>query len=96
YIRANKEERLEIFNNVQDAYDIRSKYLHGGEPNNKMKKKEFQVNLSIYIDNLLRRVLTKVILEDSAIFLPAPNHATPDEKGEKSKAFDKFLKELIF
>jgi len=68
YIGDSTEDRITSFKLVKDAYNVRSKYFHG----QKLDKKEYNASkledISVKTDNLLRRVLTNVIMVDSAIF----------------------------
>lgn len=68
YIGDDKEEVKMIFDQVKRAYDIRSKFLHGQFFPKKTTKLNFK-DESKSMDNILRRVLKKVILSDSDIFL---------------------------
>jgi hypothetical protein len=88
YVGVDKEDRKYIQSNISDAYDIRSKYLHGGElKRNKLKNAEYQISLAIKIDEILRKVIRKAIAQDSDTFAP---------KEKESEKFDLFLKDLIF
>lgn len=87
YIGIDNEDRKYIQSNISDAYDIRSKYLHGGEPKKRLINKESQMDLAIKIDDILRRVLNKAITKDSSVFLI---------DNTKIEDFNAFLKDLIF
>lgn len=69
YIGTNKAERIEIFKLIKEAYTIRSKYFHGQELPTKYKSAEVLRTLSLNIDILTRKVLLKVITQDSQVFL---------------------------
>ena len=69
YLTNDKFERMEIFKAVHDGYDCRSRFLHGDVFKPRYLKTENTKPLSIQIDNIARRVLTKVIMEDSDKFL---------------------------
>lgn len=69
YIGKEKDERIDIFKTVKDAYEIRSRFLHGQKLNPKKSKPDYLNPLSIKVDELIRKTLTKIIMEDSNIFL---------------------------
>jgi len=68
YMGKDPEDRRRIFKDIGDAYNIRSRYLHGQAFDKKAKKTDL-IELSKKMDSLLRLVLTKIILEDSDKFL---------------------------
>lgn len=69
YVTSDKKERVDIFDKIRSAYDIRSKYFHGGKiKKNQVKLESMQLE-SQYIDELARKVFTKIITEDSDIFM---------------------------
>lgn len=66
FLSNEKIERLEIYNLVKKAYNIRSRFIHGE------RSQEDQSRLFIIvekIDNLTRRILNKIILEEKETFL---------------------------
>ncbi|CAN5637474.1 hypothetical protein BH09BAC4_BH09BAC4_44170 [soil metagenome] len=67
YIGQSQAESLSIFQEFKKYYNIRSKYIHGEKGTNASEADLIQ--LSVTLDNLVRSVLTKVIMEDSKIFL---------------------------
>lgn len=67
YIGETPQERFEYFRSVKDAYNIRSKFIHGDVFGSSSLKTVD--DLSPKIDILARKLLLKVILTDSAIFL---------------------------
>ncbi len=69
YMSDNKKGRLEIYKKIKDAYGLRSKYIHGQSLKKKNFTRDKMLVVSQEIDELLRGVLIKVILEDSHIFL---------------------------
>ena len=83
YIATGMEERLSIYNTIQDAYMIRSKYVHGSATNEELRGRKYRLNLLTKIDGYARVALTKAIMDDSEIFID----------GNK---LGKFLKEIIF
>ncbi len=68
YIGSDMSEVKTIFDQVKRVYEIRSRYLHGQAFEKKSKKLDFKEE-SKNMDDILRRVLKKVILFDSNIFL---------------------------
>jgi hypothetical protein len=94
YIGKDRSDRVFISDAIVDAYEIRSKYLHGGEPKPKKKSKNVLIELSKHIDAIVRKALTKVILEDSDKFLT--DKFTGEEKDRREKEFEKFLKDLTY
>src|SRR3989339_521844 len=73
YLGNNNAEKEEIFKLVKNAYAIRSKYIHGQRLDKKLQSVEKQIDLSVEIDSLTRRLLRKIILEDSSIFTQNEN-----------------------
>lgn len=85
YISDDKEERKDIFKTISEAYNIRSKFLHGQVFDSKANiTEENLTKISTKIDGLLRRVLKKIITTDLDNF-----------KAQKHDR-DKFLNQLIF
>jgi hypothetical protein len=82
YIGIDKDEKRLIFKTIKEAYDIRSRFLHGQEFNPQKITMNYLKSLSAKIDQIVRKILTKIILEDSNNFLQS-DHAT-------------FLNSLIF
>lgn len=58
-----QEERLKIYKNVQQAYDIRSAVVHGDGIPNKFLKNDFELLFSTAksIDEILRKSITKIL-----------------------------------
>jgi hypothetical protein len=81
YIGKNKEERIQIFKTVKDSYDIRSKFVHGQKTT---KSADVICRLSTEVDEIIRKVLIKVISKDHEIFLK-------DDKDRRG-----YLNQLIF
>jgi hypothetical protein len=73
YIGGNLDERLNIYEQVKKTYDIRSSFFHGQTIGKKQDVREKLEQTSIEIDGLLRRILTKVIFDDSDTFLNDEN-----------------------
>ena len=61
YLGGTREEKLKVFDSVKQAYDIRSKILHGSTLSNKHDKLETQILISRSIDDVARKVLSKAI-----------------------------------
>jgi hypothetical protein len=81
YVSNDKAERLEIFKTVKEAYDIRSRFLHGQRLSSSKSKPSYLQEVSNNVDEITRKVLNKIIMQDSALFLQANSQ---------------FLSELIF
>lgn len=69
YLGGKSEAKFTTFRKVKEAYDIRSKFFHGQELAKKKDTRENLVSVSVEIDNILRKVLTKVLFKDSELFL---------------------------
>ena len=69
YIGTDSEDRERISKFIKKSYDIRSRFFHGDELNNSHKTIAKLKILSVDLDNLLRLILTKVIINDSEFFL---------------------------
>ncbi len=69
YLGGDYETKFINFQKVKEAYDIRSKFFHGQELAKKKDTRENLASVSVEIDNILRKVLTKVLFEDSELFL---------------------------
>ena len=88
YLGGTRDEKINTYNIIGEAYDLRSKFLHGDKLSEKKNKtgnhnnKETQIEISKNIDDIVRKILTKVIMEDSDKFIPEDINA--------------FYKELIF
>ena len=81
FVGENKADRITIFKVIKGAYDVRSKFVHG----QKIKQQPDPLrNISIKVDDITRRVLTKIILSEHVIFL------------EKDEHLAKYLNEIIF
>ncbi len=81
YIGEDMTEKKLIFEQVKRVYEIRSRYLHGQPFEKKSLKLDFAVE-SKNMDGILRRVLTKVILYDYAVFI--------------GKSIEEYLNNLVF
>lgn len=68
YLKTSKEETYNNFRIIKSGYDFRSKFLHG--QNFKKKKDTYEVlsEISTNIDELIRRILKKAILNDFDLF----------------------------
>jgi len=73
YLGESSAEKLEIYKLVKAAYGIRSAFVHGGT--NKMSPDQL-CELSKKTDDIIRRVLTKVITKDHVQFLKSNNAMT--------------------
>ena len=90
YLSDDKEIRRKIFDIIKIGYNIRSRYLHGSVIDKKERGKDFQGLISKELDNLIRCVLVRIIMQDSEKFLG------PLDKDDKEKFIGPFLKNLIF
>lgn len=66
YLGGDYVKKKSTFSLIKKAYDVRSKYLHGQVL---VKPNELLANIAYDIDNLTRELFTKIILEDSEVFL---------------------------
>lgn len=74
YIGGDSSIKRANYSLVKDSYNLRSNYIHGGELDDKVIKKYNGIeNICSSIDSLTRKILTKVILEDSDKFLMQKN-----------------------
>ncbi len=74
YIGETPEERKHIFDAICKGYDFRSKLFHGSElDDEKTLNPENITPLAVNLDNYLRRILVKVISDDSQIFNDFPS-----------------------
>jgi hypothetical protein len=69
YVGKDKAERIEIFKTVKSAYDVRSRFLHGQKLSSNKSKPDYLKPLSVRVDEIIRTVLTKIVMEDSDKFL---------------------------
>ncbi|MDR3680189.1 MAG: HEPN domain-containing protein [Flavipsychrobacter sp.] len=69
YIGKNAADRYAIFKIVKDAYNLRSRYLHGDEISNRHTSTEYLKELSYKVDELARNIFYKIIMKDSETFL---------------------------
>lgn len=83
YLGNSKEGRVEIFKTIKECYDLRSKFFHGSDLGKSHNTFESQKELANKIDDICRRVLLKVIQDDSSIFL--------ETKPNLQKYFDSLL-----
>ncbi|HDR6318326.1 TPA: hypothetical protein QCU53_005180 [Bacillus thuringiensis] len=58
-IGGSKEDKLVIHDNLREAYNIRSKYVHGDKVSDKIAKRLEEVSENI--DSILRSLLIKII-----------------------------------
>ncbi|HTE25410.1 hypothetical protein [Flavitalea sp.] len=88
YLGDNVTERTSIYDLLKSTYNLRSRYLHGQTLDTKKSKKYDTLDklrkLSTDIDSLTRRLMTKVIMQDSEIFL------------QEDDKLNKHFKDLIF
>lgn len=86
YIGETAEDCKAIFDNIYNSYNIRSRFIHG-QPFK--SNKEIELNklkaIAKSLDDLLRHVFRKILIDDSKIFTEYSN----DER-------DRYLNSLIF
>ena len=75
YLGGSKDEKIYNYNIIKEAYDIRSRILHGDKLSTKSKfgntsTKDVQIEICKKLDNLTRIVLSKIIMHDYELFLP--------------------------
>ena len=68
YSSSEREDRVDIFKLIKEAYSVRSRFFHGKESDEKTTLLKLNEMLK-RLDSLTRHILTKVILEDSETFL---------------------------
>lgn len=73
YIGGNAVEKFENYKLMKTAYGIRSKFVHGQKLDRSIKSIDDLINISTKIDNLTRKLLTKIVLVDSSVFLQNDN-----------------------
>ena len=78
-----KENKSQIFKTIQNAYRVRSKYVHGDVMPSVYKNIDALRLLCLQIDHITRQIFTKVVMVDS-------------ERFKDQKALEKYLSELIF
>ncbi|WP_343566206.1 hypothetical protein [Sphingobacterium sp.] len=66
YLEKDTTERIAIYKAVKNAYNIRSKFVHGDKPT---RTHEQLCIIATEVDIIIRRVLKKIILNDHIIFL---------------------------
>jgi hypothetical protein len=96
YLGETNAERREIYDVVNSSYRIRSKYVHGSNPNTTKNSLEHQHSerqkLSEKIDDVLRKIFIKILKKDSDLFIrPVEKSKSVSEK----ETFSYFLKSLV-
>lgn len=84
YLESEPNAIKNIYDTIKDAYTIRSKFFHGDTMPRSFRTKEALAGLSVQIDNIARKLMRKVILEDA--------HKFPTSQS----AIEPFLKNIIF
>jgi len=69
YIGGEAKLQKENFDRIKKAYAFRTKFFHGQNLEKSHAPLEIQILISTELDNLLRQVLNKVIMDDCDIFL---------------------------
>ena len=68
YLGSDNEERMNYFKLTKKAYAVRSSYIHGQNLQKKLEIKNLS-DLSNDMDQLIRKLMSKIIMLDSEIFL---------------------------
>lgn len=74
YLTNVLSDRIDIGKIIKDGYTIRSSFMHGldlkkaDQKKNKIYEAKAMQELSVNIDNLLRRILRQILLNDAEIF----------------------------
>lgn len=68
YIGESCKDKSDIIKLINKTYDIRSRYLHGGNISKKYNSREQIIPLAIDLDLILRKIFTKIIKTDSEYF----------------------------
>lgn len=84
YLANEFDERIMIYNKLKEAYDIRSKFIHGDDLNKKNDNASSLKEISCLLDNYARIILNKILNGDYAIF------------SKNNKDLTMFFNELIF
>lgn len=84
YVGGTKDEKMNNYRIIKDAYNLRSRYLHGDELSSQHREQEKLIELSKKVDDLARTILSKVMMEDSEKFM------------QKKEPLRQWLSQLIF
>ncbi len=63
FLRRMQLNRINVFHTIKRAYAIRSKVVHGGKGSSKLSEQLKEVSVSC--DNILRRILVRILEESS-------------------------------
>lgn len=64
YLESDLTKRQEIIKLVNDAYNVRSRYVHGQKLGDEQDNTEFLLEIVRSLDNIVRRVILKAIYND--------------------------------
>ena len=64
YLGNDRADRISIYNDLKAAYGVRSNYFHGQSLKSKYNNIKNLIDLSVKIDDLTRRIMTKIFNED--------------------------------
>lgn len=92
YIATDPENRRAVYSTLKQAYDIRSKYVHGKKISLNNEK---LADLSVKIDDIVRQVLGKIINKDYDIFTRDAETKTIPGKGKVAPQTIEGLKDLF-
>lgn len=76
FLETGHKERIKVFNDVKTAYGIRSKIIHGAGGSQRMR--ETIGNASVSLDEILRRVLLRIVATPSISAVFAQNRTGKD------------------
>lgn len=61
FLGSDYTERLHYFDQIKNAYNVRSTTIHGSNLKGSLKNEENLINISVELDNLLRKAIIKII-----------------------------------
>jgi hypothetical protein len=93
YIEEDEDERIAMYDFIKEVYDIRSTFLHGQKFKSKNIQRDVLEPHSIRLDEVVRAILTLVIMHDSDYFVGTEQGIHKNDVKEKR---DKYLKYLMF
>lgn len=83
YLTDDASERKQIYKDIKEAYDIRSRYVHGSSHEPAKRRLFYRTSLLLKIDSYARQLFKKALSEESEIFLDEKKH-------------QKFVQDIIF
>jgi len=73
YIGGSGDDKYKNFKIMKTAYGIRSKFVHGQKLDKSIQSIDDLIAISTRMDQIVRLLLTKIIVEDSFVFLQDDN-----------------------